>query len=97
MVTNLASNGALCLHPYLRRVIYEYYYKHSLENNRKCCFIIIYIIEVRSIHIPYYYMYRMSKYCLLISSTRFNNIFCTFCLQRNNECEWFVEINEALL
>ena len=39
----------------------------------------------------------MSKYCLLISCTRFNNIFCTFCLQRNKECEWFVEMNEALL
>ena len=27
----------------------------------------------------------------------FNNIFYTFCLRRNNKCEWFVEINEALL
>ena len=35
----------------------------------------------------------MSKYCLLISSTRFNTIFWTFCLRRNNKCKWFVEIN----
>ena len=56
MRTNLASNGALCLHPYLWGVIYEYYHKHSLENNRKFCFIIIYIIEFRSVHIPYYYI-----------------------------------------
>ena len=41
MRTNLASNDALCLHPYLSRVIYEYYSKHSSENNRKCCFIIM--------------------------------------------------------
>ena len=41
MRTNFALNGALCLHPYLRGVIYEYYYKHSLENNRKCCFVIV--------------------------------------------------------
>ena len=40
--------------------------------------------------------YRMSKYCLLISSTRLNNIFWTFCLRRNNKCE-FIEINDALL
>ena len=25
------------------------------------------------------------------------NIFCTFSLRRNNKCEWFVEVNEALL
>ena len=39
MRTNLASNGALCLHHL--GAIYEYYYKHSLGNNRKCCFIIV--------------------------------------------------------
>ena len=53
------------------------------------------IIEVRSVNLTI--IYRMSKYCLLISSTRFNDIFWTVCLRRNNECEWFVEINEALL
>ena len=37
---------------------------------------------------------KTSKYSLLISSTRFNNVFC---LRWNNKCEWFVEINEDLL
>ena len=36
MRRNLGANDAPCLHPYVRGVIYEYYYKHSLENNRKC-------------------------------------------------------------
>ena len=41
MRTNIAYNGAPCLHPYLSEVIYQYYYKHTLENNRKRCFVII--------------------------------------------------------
>ena len=84
MRTNLASNGTLCLHPHLRGVFYEYYYKHTLENNRKCCFIIISLKLEVCTYLAI--IYRMNKYCLLISSTRFNNIFCTFCLRRNNEC-----------
>ena len=42
-------------------------------------------------------IYRMSKYCLLISSIRLNNILCTFCLRRNNESEWFVETKEVII
>ena len=95
MRTNIASNGAPCLHPYLSEVIYQYYYKHTLENNRKRCFVIIWLKLEVWIYLTV--IYRMSKYCLLISPTRFNNIFWTFCLRRNNKCEWFVEINGALL
>ena len=43
MRTNLAPNGALCLHPYLWGVIHEYSYKHALENNHKCCFIVTWL------------------------------------------------------
>ena len=39
----------------------------------------------------------MNKHYLITSSTYFNNIFWMFCLQQNNECEWFIEMNEALL
>ena len=61
------------------------------------------IIEVKSVPgVPYIIeylaiIYRMSKYCLPIPSTRLNNVFWTFFSPRNNKCEWFVEINEALL
>ena len=54
------------------------------------------IIQVRSVNTPYYYIPNEQTPFTNIF-TRFNNIFRTFCLQRNNEREWFVEINEASL
>ena len=52
------------------------------------------IIEVRNENIPYCYNEQIPFTNIFYT---FNDIFCTFCLRRNNECEWFVEINGILL
>ena len=44
------------------------------------------IIQVRSVNTPYYYIPNEQTPFTNIF-TRFNNIFRTFCLQRNNERE----------